>query len=1071
MFPRLILSCAICLGVVSSARAERLPIKIYTSADGLGSSFVDYLMRDSRGFMWFCTRDGLSRFDGARFVTYRVGDKNAPPGIEGIYQTRDGDYWITTTGGTYRFKADAIAQPRDEVGGRPFLDAQLVSRGRGPWLEDRQGNLFFAGEDLYRVTESNGKFVFEPMKLQIPGTPNHPFGIFGLREGPDGSLWLNTNQGVVRRLPDGRMILYQHETAVRTGLASMVVEPNGLVWVIWRNDFFIINPTPLDSLTGDERLTIKQLVPNTKVSMQPGAEIKVPATPDAIVQLQEVKSNPVTGRLYQSADGHVWLIADENLYEFDGHTFHAYGAAQGLPAGMGEMAEDSAGNLWIGGRVAVARLDRRGLTSYREPDGLASKNVQSITETADGTLYFVNGDFAISRYDGAHFQTTKPTIDADARALWTSHADFLSSAGEWWILTTTKLYRFAAANLSRPLATYTTRDGFKADDMYQMFEDSRGDLWVSLQPSKAENYGLYRLQKGESRFHEFTKEDGFPDAKSASCFAEDTHGDLWFGFYEGGLVRFTNGRFETFTPNEGLPAGVILDLMVDRQGRLWMTSTNGGVARVDDPSAAKPAFFSLTTNQGLSSNNTRTIVEDKAGNIYVGTVRGIDRISPDTTRIRHFSINDGLAGDFVVDSHCDRNGDLWFATTNGLSRLTPVAEEKHPAISIWLGSVRIAGQKQPLSELGTAQISAGELSHTQNNFQIDFFGLDFHAGESLRYQFMLEGADKDWSASTDQRTVNYANLRPGSYRFMVRAVNSEGIQSERPAVLSFTILPPFWQRWWFLTLVTMLILSLLYSLYRYRLSQLHQVNLALSEAKRAEEKLGRAREDRLVELQKVRTRIATDLHDDIGSSLTQIAILSEVAQQGLKGNGASLQPLKSIATVSNELVDAMSDIVWAINPEKDHLQDLIQRMRRFASDVLLARSISLDFEAPTYAPDIPLGANPRRAVFLIFKESLANIVKHAQATQVGVNFDFSPQQLILTISDNGRGFAVDELSTALFADQKGGHGILSMKKRAAEMNGRLELKSEIGKGTTIRFELSLTQGFAPATQTGGDNRS
>jgi signal transduction histidine kinase len=155
------------------------------------------------------------------------------------------------------------------------------------------------------------------------------------------------------------------------------------------------------------------------------------------------------------------------------------------------------------------------------------------------------------------------------------------------------------------------------------------------------------------------------------------------------------------------------------------------------------------------------------------------------------------------------------------------------------------------------------------------------------------------------------------------------------------------------------------------------------------------------------------------------------------------------------LVDAMSDIVWAINPEKDHLQDLIQRMRRFASDVLLAKGISLDFEAPSYAPDIPLGANPRRAVFLIFKETLANIVKHAQATHVRIEFDFTPQQLLLTIADNGCGFEIDQVSSALFTDQKGGQGIISMKKRAREMDGRLELDSGPGRGTTMRFELSL----------------
>jgi signal transduction histidine kinase len=509
---------------------------------------------------------------------------------------------------------------------------------------------------------------------------------------------------------------------------------------------------------------------------------------------------------------------------------------------------------------------------------------------------------------------------------------------------------------------------------------------------------------------------------------------------------------------DGLPAGVILDLMVDGQGRLWIASTNGGVGRVDNPGASKPAFVPLTTNEGLTSNNIRTIVEDKAGNIYFGTVRGVDRISPDLTRIRHYSINDGLAGDFVVDSDCDRNGDLWFATTNGLSRLTPGAEDQHPAISVWLGGVRIAGQKQPISELGTAEISAGKLGPTQNNFQIDFFGLDFHAGETLRYQFMLEGADKDWSAPTDQRTVTYANLRPGSYRFIVRAVNSDGVQSPRAAVLSFIILPPLWQRWWFLTLFTLLSLALLYLLYRYRLAHLHQVNVALSEAKTAEEKLGWAREERLAELQKVRTRIATDLHDDIGSSLTQIAILSEVAQQSMKGNGAPLAPLKSIATVSNELVDAMSDIVWAINPQKDHLQDLIQRMRRFASDLLLTKHISLDFEAPTYAPDVPLGANPRREVFLIFKESLTNVVKHANATHVRINFEVSRDNLTLRISDNGRGFDATEISSALFADQKGGNGIVSMRKRAAEVNGRFALDSQPGAGTTVTFQLPLQSG-------------
>jgi signal transduction histidine kinase len=438
----------------------------------------------------------------------------------------------------------------------------------------------------------------------------------------------------------------------------------------------------------------------------------------------------------------------------------------------------------------------------------------------------------------------------------------------------------------------------------------------------------------------------------------------------------------------------------------------------------------------------------------------VDRISK-AGRVKHYSVSDGLAADFVVDSHCDRTGAIWFVTTNGLSRLVPTSDEISPPPTVWIGGLRIAGVARPLPELGEREIKTIELSSTQNNLQFDFFSLDFQAGELLRYQYRLEGADQDWSVPNEQRTVHFANLRPGTYRFLVRAVNARGLISE-PASVSFKVLPPIWQRAWFVALVILLALGLLYLFYRYRLTHLQKVNAALADAKRAEEHLGRSREERLTELERVRARIATDLHDDIGASLTQIAILSEVAQQGIKGNGTSLEPLKSIAIVSNELVETMSDIVWAINPRKDHLQDLIQRMRRFASDILSARGISLEFNTPSFAPEIPLGANARREVFLIFKESLTNIVKHSGATQILIEFDFSADSLTLKIVDNGKGFDPGKVPSALFAEEMGGHGILSMKKRAAELNGKFEIKSELGQGTVISFQLPLSEPSAIA---------
>jgi signal transduction histidine kinase len=372
-----------------------------------------------------------------------------------------------------------------------------------------------------------------------------------------------------------------------------------------------------------------------------------------------------------------------------------------------------------------------------------------------------------------------------------------------------------------------------------------------------------------------------------------------------------------------------------------------------------------------------------------------------------------------------------------------------------LGGLRIAGEQQPISQLGGTEIDKGELSSNQNNLQIDFFGLDFRAGETLRYQYKLEGADTDWSPPSEQRSRTFANLSSGTYRFLVRAVNSEGIASETPAVVAFKILPPIWQRWWFVLLCALLVTGLIILLYRYRIANLRKINAALTDAKLAEENLRKSKEERLAELEKVRSRIATDLHDDIGASLTQIAVLSEVAQAQSKGNGAT-EPLTRISNVSNELVEAMSDIVWSINPTKDHLSDLTQRMRRFASDVLSAKGIVFHFNAPEMSSEIIVNTNLRREVFLLFKESINNIVKHSEAKHVRIDLKIDGGNLLLSISDDGRGFTMPtDGAAAIQSDDYGGNGILSMKKRASEMDGKVEILSETGKGTTVNLSLPL----------------
>jgi signal transduction histidine kinase/streptogramin lyase len=618
--------------------------------------------------------------------------------------------------------------------------------------------------------------------------------------------------------------------------------------------------------------------------------------------------------------------------------------------------------------------------------------------------------------------------------LWTANTCFQDSSGEWWFLTRGKLYRFAATKDLRTLArdsprqTYDQRDGLKGEGMFHIFEDSRSDLWISTQDPS----GLSRWDRKTGAFQTFTEAEGFPSEKPPSSFAEDKRGNLWFGFNGGGLVRYAAGHFTEFRAADGAPQGLISALYVNPQGTLWIGSSQQGVSRVAEPAAVHPEFSALTTDNGLASNNVRALTGDPDGNVYVGTARGVDRVSADAARIKHYSTSDGLAADFVTSAFRDHNGTLWFGTTTGVSRLDPVKEDLAPAPPVLISGLRIAGERHSVSVLGSPEVPLIEVGHTQNNLQIEFFGIDFRAAETLRYQYKLESADKDWSAPTLQRAVTYVNVAPGSYRFLVRAVSPDGLVSEQPAAISLRILPPVWQRWWFLTIAVLVITGMLYSIYRYRVAQ-------------------------LLKVERVRTRIATDLHDDIGASLSRMAILSEVVkQQTAGGNGdQSAGLLTEIADSARGLVDSMSDIVWSIDPRRDDLQSLVRRIRQFASDVLEARGIDWELQVPPEVESLKLGPDERQHLFLILKESINNIARHGEGTKtVSVSINIEGRQLIAEIKDDGCGFTPEHPNAAR-AKGRGGNGLPNMRERAAQMGGRLDIASSPGAGTLLKLQVPI----------------
>jgi two-component sensor histidine kinase len=409
--------------------------------------------------------------------------------------------------------------------------------------------------------------------------------------------------------------------------------------------------------------------------------------------------------------------------------------------------------------------------------------------------------------------------------------------------------------------------------------------------------------------------------------------------------------------------------------------------------------------------------------MYFGTARGLDQFDLQTKRVRHYSKADGLASNAVVVAFRDRQGALWFGTELGLSRLIPGPDPPQQQPPILISGLRIAGNSQPISALGETEVSGLVLNPTQNQLSIDFVGLGFAAGEALKYQYKLAGSNDEWSAPTNQRTINYAGLSPGSYRFMVRAVTADGMTSPTPATIAFTILPPIWRRWWFITLGVMLTGLVAAAIIRNRVA-------------------------RLIELERVRTRIAADLHDDIGSGLSRIAILSEVARHQVSLDAPVGQPLSVIAGASRDLVDSMSDIVWAINPNKDHLSDLVQRMRRFASDLFTARQIEFTFSAPGEEQALKIGADLRRQVFLVFKEAVNNITRHSACTEAQIELRIESRSVMVTVADNGAGFDPAETSE--------GQGHASMRARAHSIGGELQIISSQGKGTIVRLKVPLS---------------
>jgi ligand-binding sensor domain-containing protein/signal transduction histidine kinase len=997
---RMRLLCAVSLVAALAASAEQPAMRLFTTEDGLVRNWVNRIRRDSRGRLWFCTVEGLSLFDGRRFANYTQRDGLPHRLVNDIAEAGDGTYWLATGAGLYRFRPRAVEptsfEPVPLQSGAPQA-ANVVLRTAG-------GEVWCAAEKgLYRIeggVQPRGAAV--PL-LRPPAFAKEPV-IYALTES-GGTLWIGNDAGVVRRRADGAMTLFpmydgavwaaaRREGARMPASRALMVDRDGVLWAGGWGGFCTLD---------------------TRRDAPPVVCHPSPAEPNPLSDIHA---------FLQDRNGGVWVAGLGLAYVRPGGRPQGFDSASPLGSQhIGSPVEDAEGHLWAAvSNLGVARLAWPGASRFTEADGLESTKIHAVFESHDGTLYAVSGEgHALNRFDGRRFSAIRPrgpVPPGPAFGYGERAVTLQDRHGEWWIATGVGLLRYPRvakpADLAHtnPRAFYREADGLPQASITRVFEDSRGDIWIGTA------FGAARWISSTERIQNLNPQlqAVLGHVPGLHSFAEDATGAIWLGFHTGGVVRFRGGRFEAIA---GVPAGMINDLLADHAGRLWVASSQGGLARSDEPGAAAPHFYVYTESAGLRSRHIFALAQDRRRRVYVAGGQGVDRLDPATGAVEHYSAGSGLPPGEVQRLHTDRQGAVWFASHFGLSRFdddSPGPESA--AASPEIREIRVAGVPVLISDEGESHVGPLSFPSGKDSIEIAFGTVDFSIGDRARYRYRLAPVDREWRQPTAARSAQYAGIGPGSYRFEVQTVSATGLPGAGTASVEFRIRPPFWATWWFLMLAGGFATALVFAA-----------------------RLNRMRH--LLALERVRARLAADLHDDLGAGLVEIAVLTEVARQR-----ESTEQLAVVAERARELRRTMRDIVWSVDPECDNLEGLIRRWRETAF-ALLANEV-VDFAAPPVEETARIELSPerRRHLLLIFKEVIANAACHAQGCRVHIEVALMAEGVSLEVRDDGPGFVVERAES--------GNGLRNIAGRAAAMGARVEIDSRPGAGTVVRLSAPFT---------------
>lgn len=952
----------------------------WQSDDGLPQDDVRALCQTSDGYLCVGTTQGLVRFDGIRFRLMEGGaiaeTKNR--GRTLVCAGSDNTLWSATEDGTLRLW-------KDEKVSELQLPTSATNISFTSIFSSRDGALWMGTEfnGLFRFR--NGKFAHWNVRAGLAHR-----SVRSICEDKEGTVWVATAAGVNRFDKNKITKLTTQNGLPHNSIRVVCADRNGNLWIAsnfgltrWK-DRVVSNFTKKDGLSDN---LISVIFEDRKGTIWVGTLNGL----NRLVNgrwLTETRSDGTSydrvNSIFEDREGNLWIGCRDGLGQLRSRAVTTLTKQQGLTHNTAtSVFLDRSTNLWVGfWGGGVNKIENGKTTAYTTHEGLSSDVVLTIHQGRQGDLWFgMDYEGGLTLLRNGKFTQYNSRSGLKDQGIKVLHED---SRSNLWIGTRTALLRFKDGNFSR----FTTQDGLPADTIEAMHEDREGRLWIGTTGGLA----LWQEEKCKA----FTTADGLSHDSVTSIY-EDPSGALWLGTRGGGLNRWKNGKFTSWTTRHGLFHDQIFTILEDEFGFLWMSSPQG-IFRVKKKDLDE---FVPGSGKMLSCNSF-----GKVDGMASVQCKGSDKTAACKTP----------------------DGRLWFATAKGVAVVDPgnidINQLPPPVFieEVMADKSRVLSIESQTSRPPVARSLDLVLKPGRGELEFHYTALSLRQPEKNRFRYKLEGVDSDWVDAETRRVAYYHNIQPGNYTFHVIGCNNDGVWNALGAKVKLSLLPHFWQTWWFQSSVVIGVGLIFVGAYRLRIS-------------------------RLQEIERLRLRIAADLHDEVGSTVGSISVLSEMLRDFGEMGGEEKKDVAKINQLSMQTASSIREIVWFINPEYDTLHELLLRMKDVAESLL--SGIAYRLETPAENLSRKLSLEFRQHFFLIYKESLANIMKHAKASSVEIQLSEKAGEWVLSIRDDGAGFDPNTASK--------GNGLRNLRRRAAKLNGTLEIESQPGQGTRVQLVVRLAK--------------